>query len=178
MWHSKLLETLPPFMAKGILNFHFDYLKPSLTLPHSSSCMLQNGTFCRENVIYVPVSRKNEKYAQRADTAVYPALLTTSLYFCIIWQQGRFNTDASGGSSDKCELEVILWHYYSQLAPSVIMLFLKTLLVFNKWSMQSGQRFIPDQLCTQSETALRTWCVHTNRKESLLIESHAENNVR
>ena len=28
MWHSRLL---PPFMAKAILNFHFDYLKASLT---------------------------------------------------------------------------------------------------------------------------------------------------
>ena len=28
MWHSR---PSPPFMAKAILNFHFDYLKPSLS---------------------------------------------------------------------------------------------------------------------------------------------------
>ena len=31
MWHSRP----PPFMAKAILNFHFDYLTPSLMLKRS-----------------------------------------------------------------------------------------------------------------------------------------------
>ena len=30
MWHSRPPRDPPPFMAKTILNFHFDYLKPSL----------------------------------------------------------------------------------------------------------------------------------------------------
>ena len=30
MWHLRPLRDPPPFMAKTILNFHFDYLKPSL----------------------------------------------------------------------------------------------------------------------------------------------------
>ena len=31
MWHSRPVSTPPPFMANAILNFHFDYLNPSLT---------------------------------------------------------------------------------------------------------------------------------------------------
>ena len=32
MWHSRPPSRPPPFMAKTILNFHFDYLNPSLSL--------------------------------------------------------------------------------------------------------------------------------------------------
>ena len=32
MWHSRPVSTPPPFMANAILNFHFDFLNPSLTL--------------------------------------------------------------------------------------------------------------------------------------------------
>ena len=32
MWHSRPLETPPPFMANAILNFHFDFPHPSLTI--------------------------------------------------------------------------------------------------------------------------------------------------
>ena len=37
------LETLPPFMAKTILNFHFDYLKPSLIQLVWASIFFQVG---------------------------------------------------------------------------------------------------------------------------------------
>ena len=30
MWHSRPPQDPPPFMANTILNFHFDYLNPSL----------------------------------------------------------------------------------------------------------------------------------------------------
>ena len=30
MWHSRPVSTPPPFMANAILNFHFDFLNPSL----------------------------------------------------------------------------------------------------------------------------------------------------
>ena len=33
MWHSRPPRDPPPFMAKTILNFHFDYLIPSLMTP-------------------------------------------------------------------------------------------------------------------------------------------------
>ena len=36
MWHSRPLEA-PPFMAKNILNFHFDYLNPSLMICRSNA---------------------------------------------------------------------------------------------------------------------------------------------
>ena len=32
MWHSRPPQDPPPFMAKSILNFHFDYLTPSLKI--------------------------------------------------------------------------------------------------------------------------------------------------
>ena len=32
MWHSRLPRDPPPFMAKTILNFHFDYWNPSLMI--------------------------------------------------------------------------------------------------------------------------------------------------
>ena len=31
MWHSRSPRDPPPFLANAILNFHFDYLNPSLT---------------------------------------------------------------------------------------------------------------------------------------------------
>ena len=33
MWHSRPPQDPPPFMANTILNFHFDYLHPSLNSP-------------------------------------------------------------------------------------------------------------------------------------------------
>ena len=38
MWHSRPPRDPPPFMANAILNFHFDYLNPSLILP--INCLL------------------------------------------------------------------------------------------------------------------------------------------
>ena len=32
MWHSRPPQDPPPFMANAILNFHFDYLNPSLSV--------------------------------------------------------------------------------------------------------------------------------------------------
>ena len=32
MWHTRPPRDPPPFMAKTILNFHFDYLKPRLRI--------------------------------------------------------------------------------------------------------------------------------------------------
>ena len=32
MWHSRLPRDPPPFMANAILNFHFDFWHPSLTV--------------------------------------------------------------------------------------------------------------------------------------------------
>ena len=34
MWHSRTPRDPPPFMANAILNFHFDFLTPSLTFIH------------------------------------------------------------------------------------------------------------------------------------------------
>ena len=34
MWHSRPPRDPPPFMANAILNFHFDYLNPSLNCKH------------------------------------------------------------------------------------------------------------------------------------------------
>ena len=35
MWHSRPPRDPPPFMAKTILNFHFDYWNPSLIFLHA-----------------------------------------------------------------------------------------------------------------------------------------------
>ena len=42
------LETPPPFMAKAILNFHFDYLKPSLNVPVSLQNVSLTALQCSE----------------------------------------------------------------------------------------------------------------------------------
>ena len=43
------LETPPPFMEKPILNFHFDYLNPSLRgeIGDSKSCMKIDFFLCK-----------------------------------------------------------------------------------------------------------------------------------
>ena len=43
MWHSRPPRDPPPFMAKTILNFHFDYLNPSLiSKGFANICHFQN----------------------------------------------------------------------------------------------------------------------------------------
>ena len=39
MWHSRPPRDPPPFMANTILNFHFDYLNPSLRHSFASCCL-------------------------------------------------------------------------------------------------------------------------------------------
>ena len=59
MWHSRPLETPPLFMANAILNFHFDFLNPSLRVyddrwhafPDLRSCfMYVDGSYGRGKV--------------------------------------------------------------------------------------------------------------------------------
>ena len=40
MWHSRP----PPFVANAILNFHFDFLTPSLIAKHCPKLQIQNTT--------------------------------------------------------------------------------------------------------------------------------------
>ena len=44
MWHSRPPRDPPPFMANAILNFHFDFLHPSLIKSHKSSTILPKNT--------------------------------------------------------------------------------------------------------------------------------------
>ena len=46
MWHSRP----PPFMARAILDFHFDYLKPSLSRVTSVEKFLHKRLFARRSL--------------------------------------------------------------------------------------------------------------------------------
>ena len=53
MWHSRPPRDPPPFMANAILNFHFDYLNPSLT--SQTNCQLVSGCFVER--LYLKLSK-------------------------------------------------------------------------------------------------------------------------
>ena len=58
MWHLRP----PPFMAKAILNFHFDYLKPSLAQLDVFCCLhcaICINHFFRHEVIFVHFAELN-----------------------------------------------------------------------------------------------------------------------
>ena len=45
MWHSRPPRDPPPFMANAILNFHFDFLTPSLSSTAQGADRTQGGLF-------------------------------------------------------------------------------------------------------------------------------------
>ena len=50
MWHSRP----PPFMAKAILNFHFDYLNPSLITNLMFKCLMFSQTRFLHAAVVMP----------------------------------------------------------------------------------------------------------------------------